>query len=113
MQVIQQITSAPCQQQKITLLDGTTFQMTMRFVEMQYGWFFTSIIYGDFTLNNLRISNQPNMMHQFKNQIPFGIGCFSLSDREPSQLEDFSSGSSKLYLLSAAEVSAYSEYLSG
>jgi hypothetical protein len=50
-------------------------------------------------------------MHQWQNLIPFGIACFSTNNREPSLLEDFSSGASRLFLLSEAEVEEFQEYL--
>jgi hypothetical protein len=111
MFLIQQITNDPLQKQTLILPDGTSLSLTVNFVPMQYGWFITSLIYGSFILNGLRITNSPNMLHQFKNQIPFGLACFSTNNREPSQQEDFSSGTSQLYILNAAEVAQYAGLL--
>ena len=111
MFLIQQITNDPLQKQTLILPDGTSLSLTVNFVPMQYGWFITSLIYGSFTLNGLRITNSPNMLHQFKNQIPFGLACFSTNNREPSQQQDFSSGASQLYILSSAEVAQYAGLL--
>lgn len=111
MNLIQQITSDPVQRQTLILPDGTSLSMVIRFVPMQYGWFINSLIYQTFTLNGLRITNSPNMLQQFRNQIPFGLACFTTNNREPSQQQDFSSGTSKLFLLSAAEVASYNEML--
>lgn len=86
--------------------------MTIYFRPMQLGWFINSITYQTkFILRGMRITNSPNMLNQFRNKIPFGLGCFSAGNREPSQQKDFSSGASQLYILSAAEVAAYAEYL--
>jgi hypothetical protein len=111
MYLIQQITSDPLQKQTLILPDGTSLSLTINFVPMQYGWFITSLVYGSFVLNGLRITNSPNMLHQFKNQIPFGLACFSSENREPTQQQDFSSGASNLYILSAAEVAQYAGLL--
>lgn len=111
MYPIQQITSIASQQQNLVLADGSTISFTIQFVPMQYGWFITQLIYGSFQINGLRITNSPNMLYQFKNQIPFGIACISKSDREPSQQQDFSSGASQLFILTAAEVQTYAEFL--
>lgn len=113
MQIIQQVTSDYLQQQNISLPDGTTFFMELRFVPMQSGWFFNTIVYESFVLNGYRVCNSPNMLHQFKNQIPFGIACLSNEEREPSLQEDFSSGNSVLYLLNEEEVAQYTEFLVG
>lgn len=113
MNYISNITSNALQQQNIVLPDGTTFSMTMYYVPLQYGWFFTNITYKTFVLNSVRITNNPNMLYQFQNLIPFGIACFSASQREPSQQEDFLSGASKLYVLTEEECSAYADYIRG
>lgn len=111
MLLIQQITSNPLQKQTLVLPDGTTLIMTMYFRPMQLGWFINNLTYGTFALNGLRITNNPNMLNQWRNLIPFGLGCFSTANREPSLQEDFSSGASKLYILTAAECTEYAEFL--
>jgi len=113
MNLIQQITSAASQSQQITLSDGTILTLQLQFIPIQQGWYITSLTYQSFTLSGFRISNSGNILHQYRNQIPFGIACFSNDQREPSLQQDFSSGNSNLYLLSAAETLAYAEYLLG
>lgn len=113
MKTIEQITTEPLQKQTIVLDDGSTVSFVIAYVPMQYGWFFREIIYKSFKVTNIRVTNSPNILHQFKNQIPFGIACFSEENREPFLQEDFSSGTSKLYLLSLEETQDYAEYLSG
>lgn len=113
MLVIQQITSDASQQQILILTDGTQVQLQMNYSQQQQGWFIPSLIYKNFTLQGLRICNSPNMLYQFRNEIPFGLACFSAGDREPFLLTDFSSGASTLYILTAAEVAQYTRYLSG
>lgn len=110
---IDNISESPRQRQSLVLDDGTQVILAIYFVPMQYGWYITRLIYKDFTLNGFRIINSPNMLHQFRNQIPFGLACFSAGNREPSLQQDFSSGASKLYILTAAEVEQYAEVLSG
>lgn len=111
MLLIQQLTSDPLQSQNLVLPDGSQLTLTIYFSPMQLGWFITSLIYGAFTLNGLRITNSPDMLYQFKNEIPFGLACFTKGNREPSQQQDFSSGASSLYILTSAEVEQYSEFL--
>lgn len=113
MLLIQQFTADPLQQQQLVLPGGSTVTIQIYFRSMQYGWFINSLVYKTFTLRGLRITNSPNMLHQFKNQIPFGLACYSTANREPSQLQDFSSGASQLYILTAAEVAEYAAFLNG
>ena len=112
MRLIQQVTSDTRQKQSITLPDGSIVQLSIYFMPMQYGWFIDELVYGDFILKGLRITNSPNMLRQWKNKLPFGLACISKGDREPMLQEDFSSGNSNLYLLSEDEVQAYEDYLS-
>lgn len=110
---INQITTDPLQKQNLILADGTQVQLTINYKSLQAGWFITELIYGSFDLKGVRICNSPNLLYQFKNQIPFGLACFTSGNREPTQQEDFATGAAILYLLSEAEVEAYSEFLSG
>lgn len=96
----------------LVLPDGSTLTMTIYFIPMQQGWFITNLTYQDFVLNGLRITVSPNMLNQFRNQIPFGLACFSTGNREPSLQQDFSSGNCILYLLSQAECQQYATILS-
>ena len=113
MFIIQTITNDPQQKQTWVLQDGTAIAVQLEFKPMQFGWFINSLTYGNFSLNGYRVVNSPNMLYQFKNQIPFGLACFTTGNREPNQQQDFSSGNSVLYILSAAEVDQYTEFLSG
>lgn len=111
MFLIQQVTSDPLQQQNLVLPDGSSVLLQIYFRPMQYGWFVNEISWDTFTLKGLRITNSPNMLNQFRNQIPFGLACYSAANREPSQQDDFISGASKLYLLDEDEVAAYAAFL--
>ena len=111
MFVVQNITSNALQTQNIVLPDATTFSLTLYFIPMQFGWFITNLTYGNFILQGVRITNSPNMMNQFRNQIPFGLACYSTNNREPSQQQDFSSSASILYILTQAEVNEYADFL--
>lgn len=111
MQLIS-VTNDPYQQQNVVLPDGTLFLLQLYFRPLQYGWFINEISWGDdFKIYGLRITNSPDMLYQWRNKIPFGLACYSTALREPSQLDDFASEASKLYLLSADEVEAYKEFL--
>lgn len=112
MYEVTQVTSDPLQKQTLVLPDGSVIVMQLYYVQQQYGWFVPSLTYGSFTLKGLRITNNPNMLRQWKNLIPFGMACFSVGQREPSQIQDFSSKNSILYILSEAEVVEYERYLS-
>lgn len=106
MQQIQGITSQPNQQMTVILPDGSPLVITMLYRESQTGWYFTSLDWnsGQWIENGRRIVTHPNMLRQYENQIPFGLACYTVNNREPTQLQDFLSGASSLFLLTAAEV---------
>lgn len=110
---VQNITSDSRQIQTLVLPDGTQILIELYFMSQQLGWFITNLVYGNFVLNNLRITISPNMLYQWRNKLPFGLACFTDQNREPTQLEDFSSGAAKLFVLTQEEVTYYAEYLSG
>lgn len=113
MLLVQQITSNPLQKQTLVLQNGIAVTLELYFRPLQQGWFINTLQYGTFILHGLRITNSPNMLYQWRHLIPFGLGCFSAGNREPSLQEDFSSGASKLYVLTEAEVEEYTEFLEG
>lgn len=107
MYLVQNITADPLQNQTLILDDGTSISLTLYYMPQQYGWFIYSMVYQGFTLQGFRIINSPNMLYQYGNQIPFGLACYTQGNREPTQLEDFSSSASTMYILTAAEVEQY------
>lgn len=108
---IQQITNDTLQKQTLILADGSFVQITLYFMPLQAGWFIREIVYNDFVLNNIRITVGPDMLYQFKNQIPFGLCCTCTEKREPMFQDDFSSGICKLFVIDADEIAIMEEIL--
>lgn len=112
MNLINNITDDTVQTSQLILPDGSQAKLTLEFKPMQFGWFIRSLTYQNLTIEGRRLFVSPNILQQFCNQIPFGIACSSVDNREPSQAQDFSSGNCQLFLLTAAEVAAFTEFLS-
>jgi hypothetical protein len=108
---INRVTNAALQQQTLLLDDGSSFSITLYYRPIQRGWFVTELVYGDFTLREIRVVNSPNMLNQWRNKLPFGLACFTEGNREPTLQEDFQSETAKLYVLTQAEVDEFAEYL--
>lgn len=106
------ITNVPKQTQKVVLPNEKEMDLYVEYKPMQLGWFMT-LSYGDVTINNVRIVTSPNVIHQFKNLVPFGIACVVAGDEEPLLQDDFLSARAKLYILDADEVAAFEDFLSG
>ena len=112
MYLIQGVTEDTNQKQNLVLPDGTSLSLTLKFIPMQYGWFIQELVYGGFTLQGFRVVTSPNMLHQYLNQIPFGLACYTKDNLEPTQQKDFSSGYATLYLLDDDELVLYEALLS-
>lgn len=114
MYLIQNITSNPTQTQVLILPNGNTLGLTISYAPQQYAWFILSLTYmpANFTLQGMQITTNPNMLQQWRNSLPFGLGCFVAGNREPTQQQDFQSGAANLYILSQAEVIQYTTFLS-
>lgn len=112
MYKIEGLTEDTNQSINIILEDGTTVTLKISFVPMQYGWFIKSMTYKEFTLNNFRLVTSINMLNQYRNRIPFGIGCITRDNLEPKLQQDFSSGYAALYILNKDELSEYQRFLS-
>lgn len=113
MNKIEQITDDTKQKQTLILDDGTQVVLEICFVPMQLGWYITSLTYGDRTIEGFKICTSPNLLHQYKNLLPFGLACYTKDNGEPKLQQDFSSGYAELFLLTAEEVDEYQELLSG
>lgn len=112
MYKIQNLTSNAKQKQTLILPDGGKIFMSIEYVPLQLGWYIVELTYNDFTLKGHRICNSPNMLYQFRNQIPFGLACFSKAKREPTLKEDFLSDACEMFILTSDEVQEYTDYLS-
>ena len=113
MQQITGLTDKPTQTTTVILPDGTQLILSIFYIAQQLGWYFTSINWnnGTFTENGRRIVNHGNMLRQYRNILNFGLACFTVGNREPTQIEDFNTETSNLYLLSASEVQDYETFL--
>lgn len=98
-----EITSEP--NQNLTLIgeNGENIEFNLRYMPSQESWF-CSFTYEDFTINGLRVVNSPNFIRNFKNILPFGIGCTLVDKSDPYFIDDFSTGRAKLVLLTSDEV---------
>ena len=112
MKKIANFTNDDGQYQKVVLVDGTEFDLTILFKPQQRGWF-ASITYKTKTINNIRICTSGNFLYQWRNILPFGIACITEADQEPMFQDDLISGRVSLYVLSSDEVTTYSGVISG
>lgn len=73
------------------------------------GWFF-SIEYEDLIINNMRLTNFPNILNQFNLVIPFGLTCKTKNGYDAVSRFDFEKGNATLYFLDKQEVNDVLNY---
>lgn len=113
MYLVQNISENARQRQTLILQDGSQVTIEIQFREMQYGWFINELTYGTFTLKGVRITTNPDIIYQFRNQLPFGLACFTKDGNDPTQIQDFASEYAQLFVLSQEEVATLAELYSG
>lgn len=111
MRILENFTSDPKQRHQLVIPGGETISLQIEYKPQQSGWFFTEITHNDVTIKNLRICTSPNLLHQYVNQLPFGLMVTTTDAGEPTQQQDFLSRRSVMYLLDADECAAYRDYL--
>ena len=101
-------------QQKLrTLADnGDTIEITLYYLPAIQQWKM-DIVSGDFELNGLRVYALPNILNQYENIIPFGIGILIPSGGEPFLINDFSSGRVQMAILTPEEVEEVDDFYIG
>lgn len=105
--VITGLTDQPNQIQPVLTADGSTLTISLNYRPQQNGWF-ADISWDGQTPTwqslGMRLTVGPNILRQYKNQLPFGLAVYTTDLRDPSGLEDFVNGYCKLMLLGADDV---------
>ena len=97
------LTAVPKQSIKIQLDDGSIVELRFIYRTNQRAWFF-DVLYKDFSCCGIQLTNCPNIIRQFQNILPFGVGCYVKDGYEPWFLNDFESGRVSVFVLSADDV---------
>ncbi len=121
------LTSEPNQSMTISMPDGSKLFLALQYFDQNMGWYFhasapnTGINWNGITPafqeNGRRIVTHPNMLRNYRLQINFGIACFTIGNREPTNIQDFitvapaTAPASSLYILTASEVQAVELFL--
>lgn len=103
MTLIDNLTNFANQQTTLILDDGTTVDLVLLFNAATDRWVM-SVTYLDKIIESLGLCTLPNVLRQWMNVLPFGIACVTADQTDPFDINDFSTGRVKLYLLTAADV---------
>lgn len=113
MQIVTGLTDQSPQVQPIVLPDGSTLTAVLTFRPqqgtIQGGWFADYSWDGQsppWQLNGTCLVTSPNVLRQYKNQLPFGLTVSTTDNQDPQDQEDFVDGYCTLVLLDADDVIA-------
>lgn len=101
------LTDQPNQQYPITLPDGSAATLTLGFWPQQNGWFYNLAWSGRtpaFALNGQQLVVSPNLLRQWRNVLPFGLGVVTNDGLDPTDQEDFVNGNCTLFLLDTSDI---------
>lgn len=103
MLYINHLTNDPQQQTFVSGIPGLTITMNLRFMPRIQRWIM-DIITPNWAAYGLGVTTHPNMLRQYRNQIPFGICCIAASGLDPYTINDFANQTANLYLLDSDDV---------
>ena len=99
------LSADPKQQVTMVLDDQTRVTFNFEYKSNQLGWFF-GITCGDINYQNIRLTTAYNCLRAYKSYLPFGLRCDTVDNEEPTDITDFISGYTTLYLLLKEDVEA-------
>lgn len=103
MRQINKLTNRSLQKIFLTGNAGQRIQMKLRYMPTQNLWMM-DISLNDFTVNGLNVVVSPNLLRQYRNNIPFGIAVVTDDGQDPYGVDDFDTGYCRMYLMTADEV---------
>lgn len=103
MDILTTITQYPNQQFTLVLQDNETALMRLYYNARMESWFF-DLQYKELAINGVKVVLHPNILRQFRNIIPFGLGILSESYVEPFEIECFANNRVEIGILTKDEV---------
>jgi len=101
MRKLTALTSEPKQRFSVTISGYDAVTIYIEYKPLQYGWFM-NLTWGNFVLNNERISNSYNLLRQFQDLLPFGIHVYSPDNIDPIFIDSWINGS-EIYMLDSSD----------
>lgn len=103
MKQITTLTNSPKQRHQLVLDDNETVNFLLYYSARQQAWYF-DFTYKETSAKCLKAVLTPNALRCFRRTIPFGIAFDTNGYVEPFQLDDFSTGRVKMYVLNSEDV---------
>ncbi len=112
MESVDNLTSDANQLTKFVLGDGSTVIINLVYAAANQRWNI-SVSRDTFIVTNIGVCIHPNFMREWRNILPFGIGCTTIDGGDPVFVDDFSTGRATLHVLDAADVALVERTLFG
>ena len=106
MNQLQAFTDQPKQTTTIILADGSSVNFALEYKPNQLGWFY-DLTWQSFALLGQRLVTSPNILRQFRNQLPFGLAVVTTANSEPFNQTDLSDGTTIIYLLEGTDLTDF------
>lgn len=103
MQLINEISSDPFQRLTLIGVNGEEIFLEMKYLTTQQMWTY-NIQYQNFRITGKTICSEPNILRKYRRLIPFGILVLTDNNLDPYLINQFSTGSAILGLLTEQEV---------
>ena len=107
MKVVTGLTNQPKQRASLVLADGSSVSLYLEYYPQQLGWF-ADVAWQSWAVQGIRLTAFPNLLAQWQNVIPFGLGVVTSTGAEPLNSGDLADGTATLYLLETADLAQVS-----
>ena len=103
MYLISGITNSPIQSLTVPIPNLASANLTLNFRATQQMWFW-DLSWGNFSVQGNALVNTPNLLRQWSELLPFGIGCSTQDGLDPTGQDTLNSGLTQLFLLEARDL---------
>jgi hypothetical protein len=112
MTLITNITDQADQITQLVLPDGSILQVELFYDAATQRWTM-NVSHPLLEVDGINIDNFPNILRPWRNVVPFGLACQTVTGEDPTNVEDFVNGNAALYVLTATDVQAVEENVFG
>jgi hypothetical protein len=112
MTAVDNITDQADQLTQVVLPDGSILQLELFYEAATQRWTM-DVTHPLLTVQGINIDNFPNVLRPWRNVVPFGLACQTVTSEDPTNIEDFVNGNAVLYTLTEADVLAVEQNVFG
>lgn len=96
----------------VNLPDGTLVTVNLAYLAGTQRWMM-NLTYKDVVINGIGVCVHPNLLRQFREQIPFGFSCTATNGIDPIASDDFTNLRCAFFLLSESDIAEIEKVVFG